>query len=461
MWIFCGLFEGQATEKGVERGDNFMNVAARALNLADYGILQNEIQTQQIQRVFDEADRLGGLPVVFPRGTYITGTVDIKGASVYLEKGSVWKGSENLEDYRPNGFAHNEMHQTTCLIYSMHHDHISISGSGTIDLSGDAFYDLNDLNSPEYSTDLSEEQLAECPRKNVGRPSQPIFFYQCRDIVMDGITICNAPCWTVSFHDCENIRLTYLTIRNRTNLPNNDGMHFCGSRNVVIHGCNITAGDDCIALSSITDWNKACERFVISDCILTCSSKAIVLGYSHSIVRNITISNCMIYDSHRGICVMTIPGTGLIEHVLIQNVSIETRVRAGNWWGNGEAVAVFAAYHELLSYEGTQPEKRFDVSIRDIRFSNVSCISENAIAVIGEQDCVEDIQFDNLYFEKKESANRYIKGDRRIDVSPSRHIYDIPEGGEYWLYVHGAKNVTYNNVTVKPYHGKTLKVFSE
>ncbi len=438
-----------------------MNALTNTLNLKDYDIQQNVVQTQQIQKVFDEADRLGGLTVVFPRGRYITGTVDIKGASVYLEKGSVWKGSENFEDYCDNGYVHGELHQTISLIYSMHHENITITGNGTIDLSGDSFYDMNDPNVPDYGVEFSLDQKAECPRRIGKRPTQPIFFYQCRNIVLDGITICNAPCWTISFHDCEDIRMTYLNIINRSNLPNNDGVHFCGSRNAVIHGCNIKAGDDCIALSSITDWNKACENFVISDCILTCSSKTIVLGYTHSIVRNVTISNCVIYDSHRGICVMAIPGTGLVEHVLIQNVRVETRVRAGNWWGNGEAIAVMGVYHELQNYKGVQPTKRFDISIRDIRINNVSCLSENAIAVIGEDGCVEDIHFDGIYFEKKDSANRYLKGERRIDVSPSDHIYDIPGEEECWFFEYGGKNVTLQNVNVKPYHGLTLKAITE
>lgn len=46
-----------------------MNTAVSTLNLADYDVRQNVIQTQQIQKIFDEADRLGGLTVVFPRGT--------------------------------------------------------------------------------------------------------------------------------------------------------------------------------------------------------------------------------------------------------------------------------------------------------------------------------------------------------------------------------------------------------
>jgi len=56
---------------------------------------------------------------------------------------------------------------------------------------------------------------------------------------------------------------------------------------------------------------------------------------------------------------MAIPGTGLAEHILVQNVRIETRVRAGNWWGNGEAIALLATYHVLPNYEGIQQEKRF------------------------------------------------------------------------------------------------------
>ncbi len=437
-----------------------MNTKDQVLNLADYNILQNVVQTKQIQEVFNEADRLGGVTVVFPKGTYVTGTINIKSASVYLEKGSVWRGSDDFLDYYDNGFKHNEMGKTISMIYSMDQNNISITGSGTIDMRGDSFFDQMDLAVPNENDCYTKEQMEEFPRKIHDRPSQPIFFYNCKNVVMDGITICDAPCWTISFNCCEDIRLTYLNIKNKPNLPNNDGMHFCGCRNVVIHGCNIVSGDDCIALSSISDWDKPCENFVVSDCIMSSSSKTIVLGYSHSIVRNVTISNCVIYDSHRGICIMAIPGTGLVEHVLIENVRIETRVRAGNWWGNGEAIVVMGVGHERPLYVGTQPGRRFDISIRDISFRNISCLSENAIAVIGEEDSVSDIYFDGIYFEKKESKNLYIKGERRIDVSPSENVYEFPEEGVYWFYESGCKNVSVRNSTIKPWHGIEPQMFS-
>lgn len=435
-------------------GDTTMNT----LNLADYGIEQNKVETAKIQKVFDEAKEHGGLTVVVPKGTYIAGTLNIWNASIYLEKGAVLKASPDLADYVDNGFVHNEMKKTVSFLYAMHEEDICISGEGTIDLSGNAFYEMDVADVPDYGVEFSEEQKAECTRPIKNRPTQPIFFYDCHNITIKDIKIQDAPCWTMSFHACEDIRILDVLIKNNMIIPNNDGMHFCGSKNVIIKGCNITAGDDCIALSAITDWDRPCENFVISDCIMRSVSKSIVFGYIHSMIRNVTMSNCVIYDSQRGICFMALKGTGLIEHILIENVRIDTHVRAGNWWGNGEAVELLALEHNYDGYLNPAPDRNLPVTIRDIRFKNLSCTSENVIAVIGE-DNIEDVSFDGLYFEKKKSANRYLKGDRVIDVSPARVKVEVPEDGEYWLYSAGCRNLHIQNETIHAFEGKTLKAF--
>ena len=153
---------------------------------------------------------------------------------------------------------------------------------------------------------------------------------------------------------------------------------------------------------------------------------------------------------------MASKGTGLIEHILIENVRIDTHVRAGNWWGNGEAIEILALQHNYDSYLHPAPVRNEEVNIRDIQFRNISCSSENVIAIVGE-DNVEDIVFDGLFFEKKESANRYLKGDRRIDVSPSKAVVEVPSDGEYWLYAAGCKNLQMNQVVVKDFKGEALK----
>lgn len=429
------------------------------LYLSDYGIEQNKVETEKIQQVLDEASKAGGLTVVVPRGTYMAGTLDLGAASLYLEKGAVLKASPDFADYRDNGFVHNEMRKTISFLYSMHNEDISIAGEGTIDLSGHAFYNMNEANVPDYGIEFSEEQKSECTRPIGNRPTQPIFFYDCKNITVKDIKIVDAPCWTMSFNACEDIRVMDLLIKNDMTLPNNDGMHFCGSKNVVISGCNITAGDDCIALSGITDWDGACENFVITNCVFRSVSKAVVFGYIHSIVRNVTMSNCVIHDSQRGICIMSSAGTGLVEHLLFDNIRIDTRVRAGNWWGNGEVIEIMALRHGYEGYLFPAPEREQPVNVRDIQFRNISCSGENVVAIAGEDSNIEDIRIDGLYYEKKDSKNRYLKGNRTIDVSPAPGREQLPDDGEYWLYATGYKNLKIENITIKEFHGQELKTF--
>lgn len=415
------------------------------LNLKEYSIKQDTVQTKEIQSVLDEATAKGGLTVVIPRGTYITGTLNLGSASIYLEKGAVLKGSDEWEDYYANGFRHNEMIDTVSLIYCMNGCDVSISGEGVIDMNAAAFYDMDSPNVPDDGNCYTDRQKAECTRNYERRPTQPIFFYNCRHVKIEGITLKNAPCWTMSFNCSEDIRVTDVTIENEMNIPNNDGMHFCCCKNVIIRGCNITAGDDCIALSGITDWNRPCENFTISDCVMTSASKTLSIGYMHSIIRNVTVTNCVIYGSQRGIVIMASKGTGLVEHILFQNLRIDTKIHAGYWWGFGEPVCLVGTYHHNDAYLDGIPDRDWSTNIRDISFDNISCSGENIIGVIGSKNNIDGVSFHNITFEKKESANAYLKPKGYIDISPSEETVIVPDDFGDFIYVRDSKNIFINN----------------
>lgn len=430
----------------------------KEFNIRDFGAKEGILSTACIQKAFDKANELDEATVVIPSGIFITGTINMRNASLHLEKGAILKGSPNPEDYYDNGFIHNEMKKCTSLLYSMQNDDICITGEGTIDLNGSAFFNYDIREIPEYALELSPEQILECTVTYAFRPTQPIFFYKCNNIKIEAITIRNAPCWTLSFNDCENIRILNVTVDNDPVIPNNDGMHFSGCRKVFIHGCNIVSGDDCIALSSITDWNKACEDFVISDCVLSSSSKAIVLGYMHSVIRNVCISNCIIKDSHRGICIMASTKTGLIEHILVENMRIETRIRAGNWWGNGEPICIFALYHHNSNYLFPAPNRKVNVTIKDVQFRNISCSGENIIGIVGQDNNIQSITVDGIYYERKESKNSYLKGINAIDVSPAVEKVSLPDDEiSYWIHIQGCKNISIKNANIQDYQEKELK----
>ena len=312
---------------------------------------------------------------------------------------------------------------------------------------------------PVAKVALTPEQLAECTRKYDARPSQPLFLKNCHHVKVTGIRIINAPCWTLTFVECSDLVVEHLTIINSLILPNNDGIHLCGCRNVLITGCNISAGDDCIAVTGITDWNIPCENITISNCILRSCSKAIAIGYMHSIVRNVTIDNVVIHESNRGISVMACHRSGLVENLSVNNLSIDTRIAAGNWWGNGEAFCIMATYHHNPYSTRSVPDHNFAVNIRNISFTNIHCTAENALAIIGEDDNIADISLLNLSISLKTSVNKIVKGNR-IDLSPGPQEAFLPDDGRpYWLYLTQARQVTMKNIQVSPYEGQLPEIY--
>ncbi|MGN0764325.1 MAG: glycoside hydrolase family 28 protein [Aristaeellaceae bacterium] len=426
------------------------------INAKDWGVKENTLCTAALQAAIDAA--CDGCGVVYiPRGTYLTGTLNLKNVTLCLGKGACLKASENLEDYRYIDYVHMEMGRVLPLLYSMETDGVRICGEGEIDLSGDAFFDLNKPRIPQTRVPMTEAQLRECTVSYVKRPNQPIFFYHCTRVRIQDVKIANAPSWTMSFNECVDVLVSGVTIRNSLIIPNCDGMHFCSCREVGVHHCHISAGDDCIAVTCATNWDVPCERVTISDCVLRSCSKAISIGYMHSIVRDVTVTNCLIMESNRAIVLMASAGTGLVENVCISNVRLDTRIQAGDWWGNGEPLCLMGTWHDNPDYPVRPAAKRFDTAIRHVSVSNVVCSGENAIAVIGENNSIQDVLMENIQFTQKESANLPLKG-RMIDLAPGEQTAILPEDdADYWLFIKQSRRVRVRGVWLTPLAGRPLR----
>lgn len=432
----------------------------KRFDITDFGAVPGCLCTESIQKALDIAAEQHGT-VVVPAGEFISGSLNMKDASLYLEKDAVLKASGNMDDYQLTGYSHNEMGDIYSLLYSMHSEGVTISGEGTIDLNGDSFYNYSEPVPYEGSREpLTAEEMAECTVRYERRPQQPVFFYDCRHITVRGVVILNAPCWTVTFVECSDIRVLDLTINNSLNIPNCDGMHFCSCKDMMVRGCNISSGDDCIAFSGITNWNIPCERAVVSDCIFRSCSKAISIGYMHSIVRDITVTNCIVYESNRACVIMASTGTGLVEHVLLSNLRLDTRVRAGNWWGNGEPICIMSTPHNISRYRDNPPERHWAVSVCGILIQNVVCTGENAAAVISDGHSIEQVHIDQMLFERKDSKNLHIKG-HMIDLSPGEQTAVMPDDERAWLYLRGLRNCSVTRCRTALWHGHVLEAYVE
>ena len=79
--------------------------------------------------------------------------------------------------------------------------------------------------------------------------------------------------------------------------------------------------------------------------------------------------------------------------------------------------------------------------------------------MVGQDDSVENVRFDHLTMQLKDSENLCIKG-RVIDISPAENDAFLPDEPT-WLYLRGVKDVTVINAYVAPFHGEQPVAYVE
>lgn len=379
------------------------------------------LDTAAIQQAIDAMEK--GDTLVFSDGCFVTGTLALKSdITVLIEEGAEICGSRNIRHYRDCGFYHNEFIETVSLLYALDSENIHITGRGKIQLSGDAFCDFNALRlgaaiDPASLTKEHIEQTVVNPKQ---RPTQPIFFNNCRNIRIDGVRIFNSPSWTLVFSNCDGVHIEDIYMDNHPRIPNNDGIHCTSSRNVTVRNSTLLCGDDCFAATCITNWSGLSENIEISDCLLSSRSAAIRLGYRCSHVRNITIRNVTVLPSHRGVGIFA-GDNGEVTQVHIENLRATTKIFSGEWWGNGEGFVICTKYTSG--------------HIADITLKDCSFCEEQPALILGEAAApIQNVQLQNCRFERHGgNAHPYYTG--KIDVAPHAELYESPASSEDNLYV--------------------------
>ena len=119
-------------------------------SILDFGAVSDgkTLNTAAIQSAIDSVSEAGGGRVIIPTGTFLTGTVYLKDhVEIHLEMGAVLKASCDLNDYNPldaypeNSSSQKEEWTGRHLIICYHKKDVAITGCGTIDGSGDFFYE--------------------------------------------------------------------------------------------------------------------------------------------------------------------------------------------------------------------------------------------------------------------------------------------------------------------------------
>jgi polygalacturonase len=411
------------------------------VSIADHGAVADgkTVNTRAIQAAVEACAGRGGGNVLVPAGVWVTGSVALKSkVSLRLEAGATLRGSSSIDDYPTNGFKHLEMGDTRSLLWAISQNDISICGEGIIELVDRPFFDWNQLRTglpPAKDVLLQDWQRQQCVVTAGNRPNQPIFFHDCRHLRLDGVTIRNSPCWTVTFSCCEDIQVHGIRIDNNLQVPNNDGIHFSGSKNIVVSDCIIRGGDDSLAFTGITNPDSVCERITVTNCILTSRSTGIRLGHLSGKVRDVALSNLVMHNCSRGFAIQAGDG-GWVENVVIDNIVMETRMFAGAWWGKGEPLVISAA-HSTSAH------------IRGVSIHHLQARSENSILVVGQDHNVSDIVLADLDLTFSYSPNSALYG-QEFDLAPAPLRPSLMAGNRIpWIYADSIGGLELRNIRVR------------
>ena len=271
--------------------------------------------TARLQHAIDEAAALGGGRVSLPAGVHRTGALRLRsGVELHLEAGALlqfvpdpalypavearWEGAAGAV-HSPCLYAHGEQD-------------VAITGLGTIDGGGQAWWD---------TFRHRRDELAH-PRPTL------IGLHECERVTLRDLTLRNSQAWTVHPALCEDVTISNLHIRNPADSPNTDGIDPESCRHVRISDCHIDVGDDCIALKAGTERTPdrvATENVTVTGCTMVRGHGGVVIGSEMSGgVRNVVISSCVFQGTDRGIRLKTRRDRGgTVENVRVSNVVMD------------------------------------------------------------------------------------------------------------------------------------------
>ena len=204
-------------------------------SILDYGARADgrSLNTRAIQRAIDDAAKAGGGMVHVPRGTFLSGRIDLRShVTLYLDEGSVLLGSTSISDYE--GAEGSEGKSQRHLIYAINAEEVGLAGPGRIDGQGASFWEPSGkapLPPEQAWADVASHALKP---KSSGRPSPMVLFANCRGVRINGVRLENSPGWTLHTLNCDDVEISGIAIHNPVYGPNTDGIDVTCCQNVTI-----------------------------------------------------------------------------------------------------------------------------------------------------------------------------------------------------------------------------------
>jgi hypothetical protein len=326
------------------------------------------LDTAAMQRAIDAAGAAGGgAQVLVPGGhRYLIGSLELRGnIDFHLARRAELIISTNRADYSGDA-----------VLSASNAANLRITGSGSINGRSLSFMTRYDPAGEWW----------------LFAPWRPKMFVltACTNLQIRDITFGDAPFWGMHLLGCRNVLVQHVTVRNRLDVPNCDGIDPDHCTDVEIRDCDLTCGDDAIVIKTTRqsrDFGPSANIFV-HDCVMRTQDSGLKIGTETvNDIHDIRFERCKILSGSRGLTIQ-LRDEGNVYNVAFRNIRFEARYYAAPWWGRGEAISLTVMPRTAETKNG---------SLHDIDFQNITGRAENSIRIEGSAGSrVHDVRLENV-----------------------------------------------------------------
>jgi polygalacturonase len=347
------------------------DAGARVYNIRDFGAKGDgqTLDSPALQAAIDACTKDGGGTVLVPAGTFVIGTTELKSnVTLHVAASATLLGSGNGKDYHAVDAIPLEGDSTLgdgnwALLFAVNAKNVTVEGPGTIDGQGQLFFSYSQAGKP--------------PAAGIGGAQRPyhLLFHRCENIVVRDLDLLRCAFHSIRVIQSQRVRMEGLYIHNRVNV-NNDGFHFISAKYVTISNCVVLCQDDACALFG------SCQFVTVTNCVF--STRWSVFRFGGGDVKNIAVSNCIIYETY-GCPIKVGAGRMRLENLsfsnlILQNVtgpiSINFTPRGRGEWGQGRPPTA----EELTKFDANKDGKLDPTEWAALRAERAATISPRDLA---------------------------------------------------------------------------------
>ena len=401
------------------------SIPAREVSIVDFGAVGDgaTLCTQAFADAIEALAQKGGGRVTVPAGVWYTGPIIFKdNIELHLDDNALIVFSDDKSLYPLHRIAFEGLDTWRCIspLTAMHAKNVAITGRGIIDGNGDGWRMVKKekLTESQWKKKVASGGIVSDDKK-VWFPSESyrfgattgsdqnvstwattredfermhdflrpvlVAFHYCENVLLEGVTFQNSPCWHIHPAMCTNLTVKDITVRCPDYAQNGDGIDIESCKNVYVTGSKFDVGDDGICIKSGKD--KAgrergipCENIVVENCVVYHGHGGFVVGSEMSGgVKNVLVSDCIFAGTDVGLRFKSTRGRGgVVENIWIDNIemyNIQTEPLLFDLFYGGKSASEVledgdeAEVTDMIALDVDETTPAF----RDIHISNINC----------------------------------------------------------------------------------------